>query len=546
MKTHNLIQGSNEWHSYRANHFNASDAPAMLGESPYKTRTQLMHEMHTGITPEIDAATQRRFDDGHRFEALARPLAEKIIDEDLYPVTGSEGKLSASFDGITMDESIVFEHKTINEAIRQANSAEELPIYLRIQMTQQMMIANAKKCLFMASVWNDQDELIEEVHHWYEYDAKIGKQIAQGWTQFAVDLTNYTPVEVIEAATAAPVMGLPALSMNVEGKIAIISNLDKFGERLKSFVDDINKEPNDDQGFADAELAIKVLSEAESALSQAESNALAQTASVDEMRKTVALYADIARSTRLALEKMVKSRKETIRKDIAHEGATDFANHMEMLNKRLGKAYMPKIDIDCVGVMKGKKTLSSLRDAVNTEVARAKGEASAIADKLQINLNSLRELAKDHTFLFADAQQIIFKENDDLVLLINSRINGHEAAEKKRIEALAAAEVERIRAAEQAAANAELKAAQDKLNADVLVTTELNRIMSVPVISPSLETANARVGNHVAAEQASAAPTKKATPTREQMIHVIAAHYQVDASTATKWLANAFSTKQAA
>ena len=75
MKQHNLIQGSPEWHAHRANHFNASDAPAMMGCSPYKTRTQLLHEKHTGVTPEVDAATQRRFDAGHAAEAAARPCA---------------------------------------------------------------------------------------------------------------------------------------------------------------------------------------------------------------------------------------------------------------------------------------------------------------------------------------------------------------------------------------------------------------------------------------------------------------------------------------
>ena len=65
MKTHSLLQGSPEWLAYRSTHFNASDAPAMLGVSPYKTRTELLHELHTGLSPEIDAATQRRFDLGH-------------------------------------------------------------------------------------------------------------------------------------------------------------------------------------------------------------------------------------------------------------------------------------------------------------------------------------------------------------------------------------------------------------------------------------------------------------------------------------------------
>ena len=163
MQIHNLTQGTDEWKAYRANHFNASDAPAMMGLSPYKTRTQLLNEMKSGIEPEIDAMTQRRFDDGHRFEALARPLAEQIIGQDLYPVVGSEGRLSASFDGLTMDESICFEHKTLNDEIRAAASAADLGAHLRAQMEQQLMISGAEKCLFMASKWAG-ETLVEEVH----------------------------------------------------------------------------------------------------------------------------------------------------------------------------------------------------------------------------------------------------------------------------------------------------------------------------------------------------------------------------------------------
>jgi putative phage-type endonuclease len=136
MNIHNLVQGTPEWHAYRDTKFNASDAPAMMNCSPSKTRTQLLNERKTGLTPEVDAYTQRIFNDGHRYEESARTLAEKILGEDLFPVTGSIGELSASFDGLTMDESIVFEHKTINDKLRFVNSAEELPLHYRVQMEQ--------------------------------------------------------------------------------------------------------------------------------------------------------------------------------------------------------------------------------------------------------------------------------------------------------------------------------------------------------------------------------------------------------------------------
>lgn len=549
MEHHNLVQGSPEWKAYRANHFNASDAPAMLGLSPYKTRTQLLNEMKSGIPQDIDAATQRRFDDGHRYEALARPLAEEIIGQDLYPVTGSNGKLSASFDGLTMDETICFEHKTLNDEIRTATCAADLGAHLHVQMEQQLMIANAEKCLFMASKWEG-DTLVEEVHHWYESDQAMRTAIVQGWCQFAEDLENHVIAEEVIAAVATPTMDLPALSIQVEGAISLISNLDRFGSRLKQFVEEIDKAPTDDQGFANAEQAIKTLEKAESALEAAESNALAQTASVDEMRKTVDLYKEIARTTRLMLQKMVKARKETIRLEIVQAGNSAFAEHIAALNKRLGKPYMPQVVIDCAGAIKGKKTISSLRDAVDTELARAKIEANAIADKIEINLNSLRELAKDHSFLFADTQQIIFKENDDLVLLIKSRIADHTAAEaaklgaeRKRIqaeeEAKAKAAQEKIAAEAEAQRVAAVKQEQERIAAEQKTAEAkvVSNVTSAPVIYPPLETANARVEPY---KSVAAKEVKLEQPTRDQIIFAVAMHFKTDARTAAEWIESTF------
>ncbi len=120
MQIVSLVQGSPEWHAHRAQHFNASDAPAMMACSPYMTRAELIKKLATGITAEVDAATQRIFDAGHQFEALARPLAEEIIGEELSPCVGTSGKYSASFDGLTFMLDDGFEHKSLNAALREA------------------------------------------------------------------------------------------------------------------------------------------------------------------------------------------------------------------------------------------------------------------------------------------------------------------------------------------------------------------------------------------------------------------------------------------
>lgn len=463
MKTHNLVQGTPEWLAYRSTHFNASDAPAMMGCSPYKTRTELLHELKTGIAPTVDAATQRRFDEGHRIEALARPLAEEIIGETLYPVVGSDGELSASFDGLTMDETIGFEHKTLNDELRAVmselpdlNTGHALPLQYRVQMEQQLGVAQANEILFMATKW-DGDTLVDQRHCFYQPDLALRQQIMNGWAQFAKDLATYVPQEVLPVAVATPVTALPAVSVVVNGALAVTSNFGLFEAKMREYIAGLPKKPSTDQEFADAESAISILGEAEAALKAAVNSAVGQTASLDQVCRTGDMLRELARTARLALEKMVTERKAAIRLEITQAASQQFTEHMAALNQRLGRPYMPQVPTDFPGVIKGKRTVESLQNAVNTELARAKIASSAIADKIDANLKTLRELAADHVFLFNDTSTIVLKANDDLTVLVKLRISEHKAAEEKK----EAESRERIRQEELDRIAAETKAAAD-------------------------------------------------------------------------------------
>ena len=254
--------------------------------------------------------------------------------------------------------------------------------------------------------------------------------------------------------TATPQMQLPAVSVQMQGSIAIISNLDIFGKKLAEFIANIDLEPTDDQGFADAEAAVKTLQTAQDALEQAEASALAQASSIDDMRRTVALYVEQAKKTRLLLEKMVKSRKDQLRVEIAQKAKDEFTAYVAGLNKAIGKPYLSCATPDFAGAMKGKRTLESCHNAVNAIMAQSKVDASESANKIIVNLASLRELAADYAFLFSDTAQIILKANEDLVALIKTRIAEHKEAEQKRLDA----EREKIRAEELARIERENKA----------------------------------------------------------------------------------------
>ncbi|RFC01644.1 endonuclease, partial [Klebsiella michiganensis] len=66
----NVVQGTPKWMAHRTNFFNASDAPAMMGISPYKTRSDLLKELASGIRPEVSEIQHDLFNEGHRCEAL--------------------------------------------------------------------------------------------------------------------------------------------------------------------------------------------------------------------------------------------------------------------------------------------------------------------------------------------------------------------------------------------------------------------------------------------------------------------------------------------
>lgn len=122
MRTVSLIQGTPEWYAHRASHFNASDAPAMLGTSTNLSRAGLIRELSAGVPREFSDFFQGRvIDPGHEFEAQARAIiAKQLVGEDLYPVTVVAGKYSASFDGLTLLEDIAWEHKRLNQTLRNA------------------------------------------------------------------------------------------------------------------------------------------------------------------------------------------------------------------------------------------------------------------------------------------------------------------------------------------------------------------------------------------------------------------------------------------
>lgn len=493
MQIQKLIQGTPEWKSHRAKHFNASDAPAMFGVSPYKTRDELLLVMHRGYDDEADSRTQKVFDDGHRYEANARPLAAEIIGEELFSPTGTNGEYSASFDGLSMMEDVSWEHKTLNAELKEIMiegcTGEDLPIMYRIQMEHQVIVCpTIEKILFTASKWDEQNNLIDIRHCWYMPNKDLQDRVIAAWKQFKIDLANYVAPEVKPEAVAEEVEFLPAIDIRAQGQISVIHNLEAFEQKLSVFLSEkLIRSPQSDNDFATLDLQIKAMKDAEEKLKLAGSSILAQIQAVDTAMSKKNSLQELVRQNRLMAEKLLASEKEARKAEAINSAKQAFVDHIATCNKALAetgtKVLMPEIAVDFIGAAKNKRTLDSLRSACNDELSRGKIEANRVLNHIDANLTLLREIGKDHKFLFADIQQLVLKDKDALEAIAKQRIAEHEAAEKKRIEAEAErianerAEQERQQAATQPVLEQAVHADQDENLAAVAEYEQMSAVM---------------------------------------------------------------------
>lgn len=556
MKTLNFVQGSPEWLAHRKTARNASEAPIIFGFSKNVTRTKFLDMKVLGTEQEFSKWFEENvLENGHKVEAMARPMAEYIIGEDLYPTTGisDDGYLSASFDGSTRMDSVIWECKQWNEAKAADVREGWVPECDVWQVIQGLSVSGAEKCLYMVT-----DGTPEKcVYVWRHLKDGEESTLRAGWAQFDEDAATHEPKEKIPEIVANPQESLPSLSVQMNGEIAIIDNLDRYGMALTAYVEKLNLKPRDDQDFADLDAACKTLKKAEDDLTAGEERALSQAIPLQELRETISRYRELARTTRLRAEKVVKAEKENRREEIRREGVDAYRTHIDKLNTRLGRVRLPDIAADFAGVMKGKRTIESLENAVSVELARVKIASNEMADRMESNLKLIDQAG--HAFLFADIQQLSVKDSGDLAELIKARVANHEAEQKRKEDE----QRERIRREEEARAQREAEARaeqerarirqeeQAKAKAEAAKVAEENRASAEDAISsmPTAAKATDLHGPHGSVaytadghpaekprvrQQAAPAKTR---PTDQEIITALAAMYNVNRSTVIEWIA---------
>lgn len=442
MKTIAHLQGSPEWLAHRRTTRNASDAPAMMGASPYVTRAELIRRYATGLEREIDAATQKVFDRGHEVEPALRAMAEQLIGEELYPITGvrDDGYLGASFDGVTLGEDRILEAKQANATKLERVARNEIPHQDYWQIVQQFAVCeSANRCLYMVGDGTEAGTrwmFIER--HQVAHD--IPKLIAS-WRQFDADVAAYVPEPAAASAPAGRAPdSLPALSVQVTGMVTA-SNLDDFKKSALQVLGNINRDLKTDEDFADAEQAVKWCKAVEERLDATKQQVLGQTADIDAVFRTLDEVSAEARRVRLELDKLVTKEKDNRKLEIVAGGRAAYDKHVEALKAETKGVWLPLPAPDFAGAIKGKKSISSMQDAVDTALANGKIAANESAAHIRAALACLSEETAEHKHLFPDYLAFIGKPIEDIRALVRGRIAEHKAAEDARLER----ERERIR-----------------------------------------------------------------------------------------------------
>lgn len=135
-----LQQNTEEWLEFRRNKIGSSDAPIIMGKSPWKTPQQLWEEK-MGITDSsYDSTAMRR---GRDLEPVARKEFERQTGLVVWPdvlIHSEHDFIIASLDGITMDGKIAVEIKCPGEKTHKMATEGKIPEHYQIQMQHQLAV----------------------------------------------------------------------------------------------------------------------------------------------------------------------------------------------------------------------------------------------------------------------------------------------------------------------------------------------------------------------------------------------------------------------
>lgn len=431
MITHDVIQGSDEWLALRESFdFTGSEVAVIMGVHPNITRDELLEAKCTYTAKEYNRfVVEKVFEKGHETEALARPILEAKLGEDLYPVVGSKGNFLVSYDGLTLLGDAGFEHKQWNAALAALVEAGNPPPYIYWQLEAQFHVnPDQEKCILVVSDGTE--------NNWaeHEYTPVPGRreEMLAACEQFNKDRAEWKFTEKKVQAVGVRPDSLPAISVEVQGQLVTIDNIAEFKKAAQAQIDSIKTELETDQDFADAEVTIKWLTEGEKKIDLIKEQISAKANLETILNALDDVQLNMMRATRLKLNKQVDAQKANRRNQIVSNAQNLVNAYLEEVDEEFSSSGVKITGIthDFYAVIKGKRSFDSMQSAVNDEIARLKIQSTELAGKIRKNLAVLGR-HKEHNFLFSNKQQLAYMDTEVLDMTIKTKIRDYKDEQAK-------------------------------------------------------------------------------------------------------------------
>ncbi|WP_448205419.1 YqaJ viral recombinase family nuclease [Azospirillum sp. sgz302134] len=169
------IQGTPQWHAWRAGKVTASEAAVVLGKSPYKTPYRLWAEK-VGLIPEEDLSRNPNVRRGKQLEEVIRHRMAESTGMLLVPMCGEcseHPELAASFDALD-DDGCPVEIKAPGQSVfgdleALGEDSEAYRLYWH-QVQHQLLVAGAKRATLIFACETQTDGKLDVIEFTIERD----------------------------------------------------------------------------------------------------------------------------------------------------------------------------------------------------------------------------------------------------------------------------------------------------------------------------------------------------------------------------------------
>ena len=201
-----LEQGSLEWHQFRAEHYPASEAGAVMGVNPWMPRNQ--RELYAVRNGEAFVEENFAMARGTKLEPRARELVSIMYDKDFEPAVAERDQFSASLDGVhfhSMEACEILEVKcplNIEKYVDLASGMiSDIPEHYMFQMAQQAYCVPICTEIIFTVYSEEEDCVFTQAIDAEALRARFITEVMPAWLEF--EGSNFEPLEIDQSENEA-------------------------------------------------------------------------------------------------------------------------------------------------------------------------------------------------------------------------------------------------------------------------------------------------------------------------------------------------------